>query len=245
MFRFFASIPPNPDIVSALFFGDEIMVAINQDYASSRSAVHPHRRSNSRMPKTPYPRSIYVRTGLRFYSPNLHTWLSRYPMGERGGLNLYVIVNNGCVYITDPLGFTVWDYGDGALQFVGSVFIVSAGVAVIAGGALIVAPAAAVAASAAGGALILWGALKASDAGSALGAATVGYSAPDPLYVQTVQWAIETTTGSELSPQGKKYVRISYYSLDAVAACSTISISAFSTVEKLQKASVQGIRVRH
>jgi hypothetical protein len=159
-------------------------------------------------------------------------------MGERGGLNLYVIVNNGCVYITDPLGFTVWDYGDGALQFVGSVFIVSAGVAVIAGGALIVAPAAAVAASAAGGALILWGALKASDAGSALGAATVGYSAPDPLYVQTVQWAIETTTGSELSPQGKKYVRISYYSLDAVAACSTISISAFSTVEKLQKASV-------
>jgi hypothetical protein len=58
------------------------MVAINQDYASSRSAVHPHRRRNSCTRKTPYPRSKYVRTGHRFYSPNLHTWISRDPVQD-------------------------------------------------------------------------------------------------------------------------------------------------------------------
>ncbi len=40
--------------------------------------------------------------GYRYYSPTQGRWLSRDPIGEYGGLNLYAFVNN------NPLTF--WDY---------------------------------------------------------------------------------------------------------------------------------------
>ena len=50
-----------------------------------------------------------VETGLiyynfRYYSPDLRRWLSRDPIGERGGVNLYAMVNNNPVNKWDRLG---------------------------------------------------------------------------------------------------------------------------------------------
>lgn len=51
--------------------------------------------------------------GHRFYDPALHCWLNRDPIGEDGGLNLYVYCGNDPVNGTDPNGCipldTVWD----------------------------------------------------------------------------------------------------------------------------------------
>lgn len=79
------------------------MVAMNQDSASARTAAQPHRRSNSCVSKTPYPRPNYVRTGHRFYSPNLHAWLSRDRIGDEYG-NVYRFVAEEPNGNYDPLG---------------------------------------------------------------------------------------------------------------------------------------------
>jgi len=42
--------------------------------------------------------------GRRFYSPPLGRWLSRDPIGEQAGLNLYAFVGNDPVNTVDPLG---------------------------------------------------------------------------------------------------------------------------------------------
>ena len=43
-------------------------------------------------------------TLYRVYDPELGRWLSRDPIGERGGANLYAYVGNGPIGATDPLG---------------------------------------------------------------------------------------------------------------------------------------------
>ncbi len=42
--------------------------------------------------------------GLRFYDPNLQRWISRDPIAERGGINLYGFVLNRPVALVDGLG---------------------------------------------------------------------------------------------------------------------------------------------
>jgi hypothetical protein len=42
--------------------------------------------------------------GYRFYNPSLGRWLSRDPLGERGGINLYGFVGNNPVLNMDGLG---------------------------------------------------------------------------------------------------------------------------------------------
>jgi RHS repeat-associated protein len=43
----------------------------------------------------------------RAYAPSIGRWLSRDPIAERGGLNLYGYVRNNPVHLTDPLGLQV------------------------------------------------------------------------------------------------------------------------------------------
>ena len=54
--------------------------------------------------------------GARWYSPTLRRWLNRDPLGEDGGLNLYVFCNNDPVNKFDPNGCipldTIWDIGN-------------------------------------------------------------------------------------------------------------------------------------
>ena len=47
----------------------------------------------------------------RYYSPELGRWLSRDPIGEKGGFNLYAMVGNGVVNAWDRRGLDggVWD----------------------------------------------------------------------------------------------------------------------------------------
>ena len=47
--------------------------------------------------------------GYRYYDPVRGRWLSRDPIGERGGLNLYGFVGNDGVNGVDPLGMIVLD----------------------------------------------------------------------------------------------------------------------------------------
>ncbi|RYD83069.1 MAG: RHS repeat-associated core domain-containing protein [Verrucomicrobiaceae bacterium] len=48
--------------------------------------------------------SEYYNFGYRYYSPRLGTWLSRDPLGEEGGFNLYAYCGNDPVNSHDPLG---------------------------------------------------------------------------------------------------------------------------------------------
>jgi len=54
--------------------------------------------------------------GHRFYSPRIARWLTRDPIEEEGGLNLYVVCDNDIVNKCDPSGCipldTVWDLGN-------------------------------------------------------------------------------------------------------------------------------------
>ncbi len=44
--------------------------------------------------------------GYRFYDPTLQRWLTRDPLGEAGGVNLYGFVGNDPISRVDPLGLT-------------------------------------------------------------------------------------------------------------------------------------------
>jgi RHS repeat-associated protein len=45
--------------------------------------------------------------GFRFYAPALGRWMTRDPIGEAGGINLYGFVGNNAVNWADPLGL-IW-----------------------------------------------------------------------------------------------------------------------------------------
>jgi len=55
-------------------------------------------------PKTHTPDPPVKERGARFYSPELSRWLSRDPIEEQGGLNLYGFVKNHSTYAIDVLG---------------------------------------------------------------------------------------------------------------------------------------------
>ena len=48
--------------------------------------------------------SDYLYYGYRYYNPNTGRWLSRDPIGEAGGLNVYAFVVNDPLSFIDPLG---------------------------------------------------------------------------------------------------------------------------------------------
>jgi RHS repeat-associated protein len=50
--------------------------------------------------------------GFRFYSPHMGRWITRDPLGESGGINLYEFAKNNSINLTDPLGLkteSIWD----------------------------------------------------------------------------------------------------------------------------------------
>lgn len=58
--------------------------------------------------------------GYRYYDPNLGRWISRDPIGERGGLNLYGFVNNDGICNIDILGLQIdkkFEQGNGKIGF--------------------------------------------------------------------------------------------------------------------------------
>jgi RHS repeat-associated protein len=65
--------------------------------------------------------------GYRYYSPSLGRWISRDPIGEKGGRNLYGFIANNAVNGWDPLGdeFSL----SGMLSSVGNIARVAAGMA--------------------------------------------------------------------------------------------------------------------
>ena len=60
-------------------------------------------------PKTHTPFSRVKERGLRFYSPELGRWLNRDPIEEKGGIALYLFVENSPVVGCDAVGL-VWTY---------------------------------------------------------------------------------------------------------------------------------------
>jgi RHS repeat-associated protein len=49
--------------------------------------------------------------GYRFYQPVMGRWLTRDPLQEAGGINLYGFVQNNPVNMIDPLGLFSWGFG--------------------------------------------------------------------------------------------------------------------------------------
>ncbi len=64
-------------------------------------------RRFSRPLKNAYRAPRLQQRGLRSYSPSVGKWLSRDPIGERGGLNLFASVKNEPVGAIDPIGLKV------------------------------------------------------------------------------------------------------------------------------------------
>ncbi|MBI2925985.1 MAG: hypothetical protein HYY24_09800 [Verrucomicrobia bacterium] len=67
-------------------------------------------------------KEVHVKSGMyyygyRFYDPNVQRWLSRDPIGEPGGLNLYGYVANNPVNVIDPKGLDRW-HGDSIHTYV-------------------------------------------------------------------------------------------------------------------------------
>lgn len=52
----------------------------------------------------------HVNFGLRYLNPALGRWLSRDPISERGGVNLYGFVENAPTHWTDPLGLALYAF---------------------------------------------------------------------------------------------------------------------------------------
>jgi RHS repeat-associated protein len=55
--------------------------------------------------------------GLRYYNPSTGRWLSRDPIGEKGGVNLYGMVRNNPIYCFDRLGLESISYEISAGRF--------------------------------------------------------------------------------------------------------------------------------
>src|ERR1700738_1676589 len=78
--------------------------------AISLSPAPPCTRAQRSSPISPLPATSYhARSGLylapyRAYNPSIGRWLSRDPLGEKGGLNLYAYVGNDPVNRVDPFG---------------------------------------------------------------------------------------------------------------------------------------------
>jgi RHS repeat-associated protein len=75
-------------------------------YHLTTSLARPPARSHA-SPKTHTPLPRLQERGLRFYSTELSRWVSRDPIGERGGWNLYGFVANAPSTRYDPLGLKI------------------------------------------------------------------------------------------------------------------------------------------
>jgi len=58
-------------------------------------------REKYRRPENAYPRAARVTSGFRYYSPTTGRWISRDPIAEEGGENLYVFVANAVIDTVD------------------------------------------------------------------------------------------------------------------------------------------------
>jgi RHS repeat-associated protein len=56
--------------------------------------------------------------GFRYYNAGTGRWLSKDPIGERGGLNLYSFVDNRCPNSIDPLGLETSSGQNGTWEFI-------------------------------------------------------------------------------------------------------------------------------
>jgi RHS repeat-associated protein len=69
-------------------------------------------------------RSGFVVAPFRFYDSTTARWLSRDPIGENGGINLYGYVSNNTINLIDPTGLWTFEIG----------LSLSAGLGIIGGG---------------------------------------------------------------------------------------------------------------
>jgi RHS repeat-associated protein len=82
------------------FWGNRTRVSGDAETAVGYTGHHHHGKSG------------LVLTWYRAYDPDTGRWLSRDPIGEDGGLNLYGYVGNQLVSLWDPIGLYSWeDFG--------------------------------------------------------------------------------------------------------------------------------------
>jgi RHS repeat-associated protein len=66
--------------------------------------AHTQKRMAPSKPKNALRRAELQVSGLRYYNPEVARWISRDPIGERGGLNLQLFVFNSSINYADPIG---------------------------------------------------------------------------------------------------------------------------------------------
>jgi uncharacterized protein RhaS with RHS repeats len=60
---------------------------------------------------------------MRYYNPTTERWISRDPIGEQGGLNLYGFVNNNPIAAVDAIGLEILKVWAAAFILPDSIFL--------------------------------------------------------------------------------------------------------------------------
>jgi RHS repeat-associated protein len=112
------------DIINVINTSDSIIESVTYDvFGKRKQAIGVDKQIFGFSTKDYDPQTELIYFGFRYYSPLLGRWITRDPIGFRGGFNLYRYVNNNPVNYVDP-------YGD-ILQFIvigGAIIIVGYGV---------------------------------------------------------------------------------------------------------------------
>jgi RHS repeat-associated protein len=160
--------------------------------------------------------------GYRYYNPTTGRWLSRDPIDERGGMNLYEFVENAPVIFIDPLGQVKW------MQMLGGALQVASGIAMwttagATGATGVGAPAAVV--------LAAWGGFSIWNGMRTMHAALYNQGSPEVLQVQAASATYQFVTGDQMSPTGLQITRSAYYAIDIVMCLYSIRASWTTATE--------------
>lgn len=161
---------------------------------------------------------------FRMYNQSLGRWISRDPIEEEGGLNLYKFADNNPIILIDQYGLVHWStVARGALQTASGIMMATVGWGSIAGSGGLSTPIAY--------SLGTWGAASIANGINTLVKGFQEKGPPDPIQVSIVQYTYESITGNPMSPTGMNATRMAYYSIDIIMSCYSIK-ATWTTMNK-------------
>ena len=166
----------------------------------------------------------------RHYEPVTGRWMSRDPIEEEGGINLYCAVDNALQI--DELGLVNYDLlFKGFLQAVGGMLTVGGLILANAGGAA-AAPfsggATAAVVAALDVAVVGWASMNIANGLSQMGWALADADSTEPAQITIARGIVETVSGSPMSQDGIKSLTIGFHTIDAIASAYTFACGVWS-----------------
>ena len=162
--------------------------------------------------------------GYRQYSPEMGKWLSRDPIGERGGNNLHGFCRNDPVCIIDVNGnIYVMQALLGSLQVASGLMMWTVAIPAEVGTVGVATPVAV--------GLAAWGTFSIANGINMVQSAIQNQGPEDAYQVQAVSLAYETIWSHPMPPSYLAYTRLGYYAVD-IAACGYSVNATWSTAQQ-------------